>query len=692
MKNDARGKLPTNDENILTRRQMLKTVAAGAVAATVGAAFPATFASAVSRSAISESPITEGWANQAVTPRAAAFNPADVRLLDGPFRQAQELDGRYLLQLEPDRLLHNFRTNAGLTPKAPVYGGWESVEPWVNIRCHGHTLGHHLSACSLMFASTGDQRFKRRSDYIVMELRDCQDAGKSGIVCAFPDGEAPLHDIVDATRFVGVPWYTMHKIFAGLRDAYLYANNRMALDVLVKLSDWSIAHTQKLSDEQFQRMLDTEHGGMNEVLADVYALTHEPRFLTLAERFCHRALLDPLAQMRDTLDGLHSNTQIPKVIGFNRLYELTGQADYRTASRFFWRTVVDNRTFATGGNADREHFFPPADFFQHLGSAKTMETCCTHNMLRLTRMLFALDPTADYADYYERALYNSILASQDPDSGMMTYFQPTRPGYLKLYCTPTDSFWCCTGTGMENHAKYSDSIYFHEANILYVNLFIPSILAWREKGLTITQTTRFPEQDTTRLQLTCKKPVNLTLNVRHPSWCHAVTITVNGRHWATSRHPGKYVEVNRLWRAGDIIEVHLPMMLRTEPLPGHSDVVAILYGPIVLAGRLGRKGLMPGADIIVNERTYGDVLNDEVDVPRLFGDERKIVKQIKPSAGSALTFHTTGIGGTGEIGPPCDVSLMPYYRIAHERYNLYWKVVKPGSGAKSVMPHSLIAG
>jgi len=245
---------------------------------------------------------------------------------------------------------------------------------------------------------------------------------------------------------------------------------------------------------------------------------------------------------------------------------------------------------------------------------------------------------------------------------------------------------------MENHAKYGDSIYFHEANILYVNLFIPSTLAWREKGLTITQTTRFPEQDTTRLQLTCQKPVNLTLNVRHPSWCQAVTITVNGRRWATSRQPGKYVEVNRLWRTGDIIEVHLPMVLRTEPLPGHSDVVAILYGPIVLAGRLGRKGLTPGADIIVNERTYGDVLNDEVDVPRLLGDEQEIVKQIKPSAGSALTFHTMGIGGIGGIGHPHDVNLMPYYRIAHERYNLYWKVVKPGSRAKSVMPDSLIAG
>jgi DUF1680 family protein len=667
--------LPSNDEKCLTRRQMLKTLSTGAVAATVGVAFQGTLASSVARSATYESPIPEGWVKQIVTPRAAAFNLADVRLLEGPFRQTQERDGRYMLQLEPDRLLHNFRVNAGLTPKAAVYGGWESVQPWIDIRCHGHTLGHYLSACSLMFASTGDQRFKQRSDYIVKELSDCQDAGKTGIICAFPDGEAPLHDIVDATRFVGVPWYTMHKIFAGLRDAYLYGNNRMALDVLVKLSDWAIAHTRKLSDEQFQRMLDTEHGGMNEVLADVYVLTSEPRFLTLAQRFCQRALLDPLAQTRDSLDGLHSNTQIPKVIGFNRLYELTGQTEYRMASSFFWRTIVDNRTFATGGNGDREHFFPPAEFLQHLGSAKTMETCCTYNMLKLTRMLFAFDPSVTYADFYERALYNSILGSQDPDSGMMTYFQPTRPGYLKLYCTPADSFWCCTGSGMENHAKYGDSIYYHDDNTLYVNLFIPSTLSWREKGLTITQSTRFPDHDRTRLHLTSQKPVKLALNIRHPSWCQAVTITVNGRRWGASRDPGKYIGVNRVWRNGDVAEVHLPMALRTEPLPGHSDLVAILYGPIVLAGRLGRKGLTPGADIIVNERTYGDVLNAQVDVPMLIGDAQAIVRQIKPSQRSPLTFHTTGIDGMGHLR---DVNLIPYFRIAHERYNLYWKMVKPG--------------
>jgi DUF1680 family protein len=664
--------LPANDEKSWTRRELLKTVGASAVVAAIGAASPRAFASSSRSPAIFESLIQQERVKQAAKPPAAAFDLADVRLLEGPFRLAQERDARYLLQLEPDRLLHNFRVNAGLKPKAPVYGGWESVEPWVAISCHGHTLGHYLSACALMFAATDNQSFKQRTDYIVAELRDCQDAGKGGLVCAFPDGDAPLHDILNATRFVGVPWYTMHKIFAGLRDTYLYTDNRTALDVLVKLSDWAIAHTRNLSEQQFQRMLDTEHGGMNEVLADVYALTREQRFLTLAQRFCHRALLDPLAQWRDTLDGLHSNTQIPKVIGFNRLYELTGQADYHTASAFFWRTVVANRTFATGGNADGEHFFLPSEFLKHLSSAKTMETCCTHNMLRLTRMLFALDPLASYADYYERALYNSILASQDPDSGMMTYFQPTRPGYLKLYCTPTDSFWCCTGTGMENHAKYGDSIYFHEANNLYVNLFIPSTLNWKEKGLKITQTTCFPEQDRTRLQVTSSKPLKLALNVRHPSWCQVATITVNGHKRAVSSQPGKYVVVNRVWHTGDIVEVHLPMALRTEPLPGNPDVVAILYGPIVLAGRLGHKGLTAQADIIVNERTYGDILNDAVEVPVLVGDAQEIVSRIKPSTGSPLAFHTTG------IGHPHDVSLIPYYRVAHERYNLYWKVVRRG--------------
>jgi len=646
----------------LSRRQMLKTLGVGAAAVTVGRALEKTPGSSAKGTLFTQEVI-----KQPRKPKVVAFDLADVQLLDGPFRQAQERDAKYLLQLEPDRLLHNFRVNAGLKPKAPVYGGWESVEPWIAIRCHGHTLGHYLSACSMMLAATGDERFKQRVDYLVAELQECQVAGKTGLICAFPDGSAPLDNIRHSTTFVGVPWYTMHKIFGGLRDAYLYANNRRALDVLVKLSDWAIAHTQGLSDDQFQLMLNTEHGGMNEVLADVYSLTGESKYLSLATRFCHRALLDPLANRRDTLDGLHSNTQIPKVIGFNRIYELTGAGNHGTAARFFWQTVVRNRSFVTGGNGDGEHFFPPSEFFQHLTSAKTMETCCTHNMLKLTRGLFAHEPSVSYADYYERALYNSILASQDPDSGMMTYFQPTRPGYLKLYCTPFDSFWCCTGSGMENHARYGDSIYFHDTERLYVNLFISSTLNWKEKGLKVTQTTRFPDEERTRFRFSLHKPVKLQLNIRHPNWCQEMTIAVNSRRLTNSQQPGRYIEVERVWRDGDIVEVQLPMSLRVEALTGRPELVAILYGPIVLAGRLGHQGLTAGADLIVNERTIGDVLKDAVEVPRFTAAGEEIVPRMKRLPGPTLAFQTQG------IGEPFDVSLIPYYRIAHERYTIYWQ-------------------
>ena len=640
----------------LSRRQMLKTLGAGTVAATVSAAWPE----------------LRGASGQImpVGRKVKAFDLTDVRLADGPFLQAQQRNARYLLQLEPDRLLHNFRVNSGLKPKAPIYGGWESVEPWVEIRCHGHTLGHYLSACAMMFAATGDVKFKHRVDYIVADLRECQIAGRTGLICAFPDGQAPLDQIRETTKFVGVPWYTMHKIFAGLRDAHLQANNKTALDVLVKLSQWAINHTKDLSDEQFQRMLKTEHGGMNEVLADVYELTGEPGFLTLATRFCHRALLDPLVQQQDKLDGLHSNTQIPKVIGFNRLSELTADSHYGTAARFFWRTVVNNRSFVTGGNGDGEHFFPPADFPRHLSSAKTMETCCTHNMLRLTRSLFALDPTTTYADYYERALYNGILASQDPDSGMMTYFQPTRPAYLKLYCSPFDSFWCCTGSGMENHSKYGDSIYFHDDESLHVNLFMPSTVNWKEKRLTLSQTTRFPDEEKARFQFSLQRPAKLILKIRHPSWCKELELKVNGRTLQVSKQPGRYVAIDRVWRNRDTVEVKLPMSLRVEQLPVRSDVLAFVYGPIVLAGRLGNEGLSPGADIIVNERTTGDVLRADVEVPKLRGNAEEIVSKVKRASDGSLTFQTNGIGA------PHDVSLIPYFRIAHERYTIYWETNK----------------
>jgi DUF1680 family protein len=580
----------------------------------------------------------------AASAKLSPFALKDVRLLDGPFLDAQKRDLEYLVALQPDRMLHTFRVNAGLAPKAAVYGGWESEEPWVNIRCHGHTLGHYLSAAAMMYASTGDARMKQRVDYIASELQACQAAAGSGLVCAFPDGAAQLENAVAGRRITGVPWYTMHKILAGLRDAHLHAGSVQALAVLVTLSDWTDTATRQMSDDAVQRMLGIEHGGMNEVLADVSALTGDPKYLSLARRFSHEALLAPLADQRDALDGLHANTQIPKVVGFQRLFELTGDERYRRAARFFWQTVAGRRSFVTGGHGDNEHFFPPADFAKHLPSAKTMETCCTHNMLRLTRLLFQDDPRGTYADYYERALYNGILASQDPDTAMTTYFQATRPGYVRLFHTPDRSFWCCTGTGIENHAKHGDSIYFHDASALWVNLFIASAVTWKEKGITVRQSTEFPESAATTLRVTAARPVRAGLNVRCPGWCPTMTVRVNGRVTGAVNASG-YVAIDREWRNGDRVDVSLPMALRAEPLPGSSDHIAFVRGPIVLAGRFGREGLAPGNQIIVNERESGSMLNASVQIPTLRSAE-----------------------------PPKDVELAPFYALAHERYNLYWKV------------------
>jgi hypothetical protein len=462
----------------------------------------------------------------------------------------------------------------------------------------------------------------------------------------------------------------MHKILAGLRDAHVHTNSPVALEVLRKLADWAAASTSSMTDDEFQRMLATEHGGMNEVLADAAALTGDQKYLALARRFSHEAVLAPLADGRDTLDGLHANTQIPKVTGFQRLFELTGEDRYRRAARFFWKTVVEQRSFATGGHGDQEHFFPVADNEKHLPSAKTMETCCTHNMLRLTRLLFQDTSSASCFDYYERALYNGILASQDPDTGMMTYFQATRPGYVRLFHTPDRSFWCCTGTGMENHAKYGDSIYCRSADALWVNLFIASVVTWTEMGLTLRQETAFPEQPSTRLLFTVERPLRLALNVRRPGWCTGMAIRVNGRRWNANATPAGYVSIDREWTTGDRVEIELPMTLRTEPLHPTADVVAFVYGPIVLAGRLGREGLAPGNQLIVNERESGTMLNAAIDVPVLAGDVKTLSTRVRQDPHDPLTFRMVG------IGRPRDVELAPYYRLAHERYNLYWKVVR----------------
>lgn len=610
----------------------------------------------------------------ALLPEARAAQPAarghgvrpfalsQVRLLPGLFETAQALDQRYLRSLNADRLLHGFRVNAGLVPKAARYGGWESQE-----LCPGHTLGHYLSACAMMGASSGQADFHRRVAYVVDELQACQQASGSGLVCAFPDGDTQLRNAIAGRSVTGVPWYTMHKILAGLRDAHLHASNPRALPVMVRLVDWMLDATRDLDELRFQKMLDLEHGGMNEALVDLHALTGDPRHLQLAQRFSHRALLDPLAEGRDTLDGQHSNTQIPKVIGFARLAEATGEPHYGRAARYFWGTVVHRRSFATGGNGDAEHFFPVDETPKHVSSGRTMETCCTYNMLRLTRALFSAAPAVGYADYHELALFNGILASQDPDSGMVTYFQPVAPSRPKLYGSPERSFWCCTGTGLENFAKLGDSIYFHDGQALYVNLFIASTLDWAEQRVRVRQTTVFPDEPRTRLAIDAATPTRFTLRLRHPGWCPRLTVRLNGRPLLESVDPGRYVEIDRLWRQGDVLELDLPMPLRMQLLPGAPDIAAVMTGPIVLAARLGAKDFGPGDDVGPDNGYWGHRLESKAPLPRLALAGRALDQAVRP--GHAPLVYRTRADETGR-----EVELVPFHRIAHERYSLYWKI------------------
>ncbi len=632
-----------------TRRGALKILGAGAAAIS---AAPAARAMTVL--------IEDGFAG------LEFFALRDVRLGAGPFLDAQKLDEAYLLELEPDRLLHNFRVNAGLLPKGEVYGGWESVEPWIWIRCHGHTLGHYLTAAACMFESTGDARFAERVDYIVTELAECQ-AKTGGWLSAFPDGIAPLTASVAGKEFAGVPWYTVHKILAGLRDAHAHRGSAQAFELWVRFTDWIDALTRDIAIPDFQKMLDREHGGMNEVCADLFAITKEPRHLALAQRFCHMALLTPLAENRDALDGLHANTQIPKVLGFNRIGELTANDRLLRASRFFWTTVVSERSYVTGGHGDVEHFFPKTEFAQRLDSGKTMETCCTHNMMRLSRALYSRDTDPGYIDYFERALFNGILASQDPETGMNTYFQSTRPGYVRLYHTPFDSFWCCTGSGIENHARYGENIFAHVRGDLAVNLFISARLDWRERGMTVTQETRFPDSDTTTLTFSGGKTQVFKLHLRQPSWCPVMTVSVNGRRKATARSPGSYHRLERKFRPGDVIEVRMPMALRAEPLPNAPDHVALVYGPIVLAGRMGTEGLTPGSQLIVNERESGNMLKANVNIPRWTNPLDQLVASTARTSPDKLEFRTAGFEGGASV------DLVPWFRLTHERYNLYWR-------------------
>jgi DUF1680 family protein len=608
--------------------------------------------STVAQSYVPELNNTKIKVKPVVPVKAYAFDIKDVQVTGGLFKQAMQLDAAYLLELEPNRLLHRFYEYAGLPTKGDIYGGWESET------ISGHTLGHYLSACAMMYASTQDKRFKERVDYMVGELARCQQARKTGYVGGVPNEDTVFAQVARGDiRSKGfdlngawVPWYTMHKVMAGLMDAYLYCDNTQSLDVLNKICVWINGELKNLTDAQLQKMLDCEHGGMNEALVNMYAITGNKNYLELSYKFHHKAVLDSLAHQKDVMQGRHSNTNIPKIIGCERRYELTGSSSDSATADYFWHTIVYHHSYVNGGNSNYEYLGDEDKLNDRL-SDNTTETCNTYNMLKLTRHLFSVNPKAEYADFYERALYNHILATQEKDSGMMCYFVPLRMGGQKQYSDKFNSFWCCVGSGMENHSKYSEAIYYRSADGgLFVNLFIPSHLNWKEKGIQVDQQTSFPENNITSLTVTTAKAAKFPLYIRNPWWAgNNVTITVNGKPVEAVKAANGYLTVNRTWKNNDKVQVVFNMNLYTESMPDNKNRIALLYGPVLLAGDLGTT--MP-------DPVYG--------TPVLLTSDRNVSNWVKPVAGKPLTFVMQG------AGKPFDATLSPFYSMHHRYYSVYW--------------------
>ncbi len=531
-------------------------------------------------------------------PQIEPFPLEAVRLSGGLFKDAVDANRAYLMRLEPDRLLHNYRLYAGLQPKGEIYGGWETDT------IAGHTLGHYLSACALMHAQTGDGECLARVRYIVGELQTCQRAGGDGYVAGFTrraaDGriecgrvvfdEVSLGDI-RPQRFdlngAWSPFYNIHKVFAGLLDAHLHCAARDALDVAVRLAAYIEGKLAPLRQVEMQHMLECEHGGMMASLAELAERTHDPRWRALAQRFYHRAVLDPLTQGRDELAYIHANTQIPKAIGLARMHTLTGEDRYAAGADFFWETVTGTRTYVIGGNSDREYFQGP-NTISHFVTEQTCESCNSYNMLKLTRLNYARAGSARFFDYYERAHFNHIMAQHRAADGAFAYMAPLMSGSAREWSTPTDSFWCCVGTAMESHSKHGDSIYWRDGSALYVNLYIPSTLTWAERSARISLATDYPYEGSVALRIDCmERPLRFAIALRIPAWCEAPRVRVNGAAMAAHVDASGYLTISRAWAANDRVDLDLPMRLRLEPTPDDASLVAVLHGPLVLAADMG---------------------------------------------------------------------------------------------------------
>lgn len=598
---------------------------------------------------------------QKITPKAISFNLQDVTLLDSRFKENQDRNGKCLLNIDINRLLHSWRVNAGISTNASPLGGWEALD----CELRGHTMGHVLSALALMYASTGSEAYKKRGDSLVTALQECQQIlNQKGYLSAFPQN---LVDRCIAGKPVWAPWYTIHKIMAGLTDMYVYTGNRTALDMAEKMSDWAYNKLIQLNPEQLAIMEKNEFGGMNEVGYKLYAITGNIHDKELAELFYDHAVLDPLAAKVDRLAKLHANTQIPKIIGEARGYELTANEGQRTIADFFWQTVIDHHTYANGGNSDDEHFFEPDKLSAHM-TARTTETCNTYNMLKLTRHLFTWTADARYADYYEQALYNHILAAQDPETGMASYFMPFKPGLFKVYSSPLNSFWCCMGTGFESNAKFAEAIYYHNDHGVFVNLFIPSSLKWKEKNFQITQRTDYPQNPTTSFTIDNAPGQSIPLYIRYPAWAtDGVVLKVNGRKVAVSQNRGSYIMLDRRWKKDDKITITFPMSLHLVAANDNPNKAVIAYGPIVLAGKMGTKGLTSPVPYANDQNDYNSYKIPDDVISTLHAKGKKPETWVKSVADMPLTFKTHGVAAR-------DITLIPYYQLHHERYVMYWDI------------------
>lgn len=583
-----------------------------------------------------------------------ALNQAS--LLDSDFTRAAAVNRRYLQSLPTDRLAHMFRLQAGLPSHAAPLGGWE--KPDCELRGH-FSGGHYLSACALAYASTGDEAFKTRGDELVAALAACQRS--NGYLSAFPES---FFDRLSSGQKVWAPFYTIHKIHAGMLDMYRLADNRQALDVATGIGNWIVRWLNGFSDAAMAQMLKTEYGGINDSLYELYAITGNERYRDAAHRFDQVSLFDPLAAYRDELQGLHANTQIPKIIGAARRYELTGEPRFRRIAEFFWETVTQHRTYATGGSSNDEFWKTgPGDLKGQLG-LYSAESCVAYNLLKLTRHVYTWNGDPRAFDYYERTLYNARLGTQDED-GMKLYYYPLRAGSAKFYNSPTDSFWCCTGTGAEEFARFNDSIYFHDGDDLYVNLFVPSELNWTQQHVTLRQETRFPREPRTRMTLKLAQPKRFAMHIRIPSWIGSdAKLHINGKTQDAFASPGSYLSVQREWHDGDRIELDLPMRLHTMPLPGDDSQIAMLYGPLVLAARMGNQHLTHAMQY-GGYNTGPDPEPPSQPAPRVTATSQNDTNWMHIVSTDALRFEATTRQGT--------LAVAPLNEIYGERYAVYWQ-------------------